>query len=377
MQGNTKLSPAERAMYFSQATRQNMQVLPAIAGAENGTISFSLPKVRLLSKVRLLVTAVLNAQHAALTTYAPGPFAPYGFIRRVAMEVNNGFSPFILSGRELYWYNLVRAMDNNLNPVYPVVATTLATCNRSRAIQEIEAAAAPGADNIVKFVVDLPVTLNDRDPVGLLLLQNEETVVTVTVDFDGMATLAPAVAGFTFALSNIVVTPIIETFSVPAVAEARPDLSMLKLVHSTRQNIAGAGPITLSLPVGNTYRKLILYLESAVPAGFTDGAFAGDFELVFNQADIPYRINPHLLAAINQEQFGALPISDAAATAGQVAGALPQGLYAFDFSYQGLSGYGGSRDFVDTERLTEFWFRFTAPAAGTVTAVYETLSRLR
>lgn len=357
-----KLTPAQRAEYFSRRTRKNMQMLPAIAGAASSTITFDLPKARLLSKIRLLVTATLNARHAANPTYAASTFGPYELLRRVSVSMNNGFIPFILSGRELFWYNLVRSSSAEIMPVFPTVATTLATVNRSRAVQEVQAAAAPGADNIVKFMVDLPISLNDRDPIGLFLLQAPETVVTVSIDFDTVNSIAPAAAGYTFALSNVVVTPMVETFSVPSDARAMPDLNILKLVQSTRKAIAGAGVEKVDLPTGNTFRRLLVYLETAAGVGWTDGALTGDFELIFNQADIPYRLNPNILSGINQEEFANINI--------------PQGLYIFDFSYQGLPGYGGSRDFIDTERLTEFWFRFNAPAAGQVTCVYEFLSRL-
>lgn len=349
---NSKIDPAARAAYFAQATRQNWQMLPAVAGADSATIQVSIPKVRLLSKIRLLVTATLTAQHAGNVTYVPAPFAPYNYLRNVRLEINNGFAPFNLSGRDLYFYNLVRGDAAGLTP---------AVAGRGKVIQGLTSSPAPGTANVVRFLVDLPVTLNDRDPVGLMLLQNEETTVTLTVDFNTMNALAPAAAGYTFATTAVTVIPMIETFSIPAVKEATPDLSILKLVHSKTETVTGAGVHTLTLPTGQTYRKLLIYIADAA-GGEADGDIAGNFELVLNQADIPFLIRPSVLAAINHEQFNTV---------------LPQGLWVFDFSYQGLSGYGGSRDWIDTERLTEFWFRFNAAAAGSITAVYETLSKLR
>lgn len=350
-QNAKRISPAQRAALFAQATRQNIQPLPAIAGAEDSTVSFNLHKVRLTSKLRLMVTATLTATHATETSYTPAAFAPWTLLRRVVVEINNGFGPYNLSGRELYFYNLTRGD-----------AGTLArqTSGRGRCVQGLTASSS-GTANTVRFVVDLPFTLNDRDPMGLLLTQNQETVVSCQVDIANAAAIAPASTGYTFALSNIVITPIVETFSIPITPDAFPDLSILKLVHSKREAIDGAGVVTVSLPVGNTYRKLIVFVEDA-SGGVADSDISGNMELVFNEADIPYRIPPAALAAINQEQFDTT---------------LPQGLYVFDFSYQGLANYGGARDYIDTERLTEFWLRFTAANAGNVTVVYETLSRLR
>ena len=68
---NNKLTPAQRAILFAQATRQNIQPLPAISASENSAISFNLHKVRLTSKLQLLVSATLTATHATETSYTP------------------------------------------------------------------------------------------------------------------------------------------------------------------------------------------------------------------------------------------------------------------------------------------------------------------
>ncbi len=353
-----QLSPAQRAALFAQMTRQHWQMLPAIAGAVDSRVSFTIPKTRLLSKVRLLVEATLNAVHASNTNYTPAAFAPYSLLKNVRLEINNGFIPFNISGIAAYLYNLLRDEGSIIEP-YQAAQASVAT-SRRRAVQGTTAAASSGANNTVRFVLDLPLTLNDRDPIGLILAQNEETVITVSVDIGNANDIAPAATGYTFTLSNIVITPMVETFSIPAVKDAFPDLSILKVVQQTKESVSGAGVKTVKLPVGMVYRKLLVFIEDA-SGGEADADLSGDFELVLNQSDIPYRIAPKLLAAINQEQYGL---------------ALPQGLWVFDFSYQGLANYGGSRDYIDTERLTEFWFRFQAAAAGNVTCIYEQLAKL-
>jgi len=83
--------------------------------------------------------------------------------------------------------------------------------------------------------------------------------------------------------------------------------------------------------------------------------------LVFNTADINTRINSKQLAALNAKQYGL---------------ELPAGMFIFDFGYQGLANLGGFRDYIDTQRLTEFWLRFNASAAGNVTYATEMLSQL-
>jgi hypothetical protein len=339
-------------------TRQHLQMRPAVAGAENATVSFNLDKVRLTSRILLLIEGTVTVTHASNTSYNAAQFAPFSFIRSVNVEINNGFKPFTVTGREIYWYNLTRAFASQIVPTI-TAAANLPTRTRNYLGNT---ASASGTANPMRMIVELPLTLNERDPIGLILTQNEETVVTVSVSFGaGADLLAFGQTGYTVTVSNLTVTPMVESFSIPPVKEAFPDISILKLVQSTKEAVPGAGPFTLKLPVGLTYRKLILYIED-YNGGVADTAFTGDFQLILNGADYPYQINPKVLAALNQIQYGQ---------------ALPQGLYVFDFTYQGLANYGGARDYIDTERLTEFWFRFPATGAGNVTAVYELLSRLR
>ena len=88
----------------------------------------------------------------------------------------------------------------------------------------------------------------------------------------------------------------------------------------------------------------------------------GNIEIVFNQADVNYNISPDMLRAINTKDLGF---------------ELPKGVYIFDFSSGGnITNYGGTRDYIDTEKLTEFWIRTTTTATGSVKVVSECLARL-
>lgn len=352
---NQKISPQQRNANFAQMTRQKMQVSPMKtgSGANMGdTVQFDIPKINLISRVRLLVTGNLKASHATATTFEPAPFAPFNLIRRVSVDLNNGFSPFILSGEEVYMYNMIRDQAFTMKRE---------EAGRAKVVMGTKAAAG-GANNAVSFLVDLPLTLNDRDPVGLIVAQNQETTITVTVDFANDPNIvAGAPTGYTFAMSNLKVEPMVESFTVPPIAEAFPDISVLKLAQASRETISGAGQHYVDLPCGYTYRKMIFYITDENGKGVADSDLVGNIELVLNQADIPYRLTASHLAKINHEMFGMT---------------LPQGMYAFDFSYQGISNLGGARDYFDTERLTEFWLRFNPSAKGQVRVVYEVLSRL-
>lgn len=347
------ISPIQRAQNFAVATRQNKQALGSLAVVNGGDFSIALPKTKLLKKVSLLVQATLTATHATLTAYTPAAAAPFSLLKRLSLDINNGFSPYKIEGVDAY---INAYLEQS-------AAAVIARAGSGRTPNIMPLVCSPGGTaNAIKFLIEMPVTINDRDPIGLVLLQNEETIVTLNGTVGTDADIAPASAGFTFVLSGITIIPQIESFSVPAATDAYPDISILKLVQTQSEAIAGAGSKTIKMLTGNTYRRLAIFLSDAAGVGLADSAIAGNFELNFNQADTPYKVNPTILAMENAKQFGA---------------PLPQGWYVFDFAYQGIVNLGGTRDYVDTERLAEFWFTFNAPAAGTVKITAETLTKLR
>lgn len=353
-----QVSAQERAALFAQATRQNIQTLPGQSVTqENSTVTFTLPKSRLLSKIYLNVKAVANLKSNA-ATISRDKFSPYQILRRVSLDLNNGFMPFIVSGRDLLQYNLLR-----LNPdVYDVQATSKRAMNYVGNTASVPAGA--GTNNDIQFTIELPITLNPRDPVGLVLLQNETTQVQLTVDVDTLAKAYSLNGGNADAVSfvSMKITPVVETFTIPSVPQAFPDLSVLKLVSSKADTFAGNGQNILKLNVGTIYRKFLVYLEDNNGVPFTDADITGNIEMIFNQSDIPYAIDPTVLSHMNTSQLGYK---------------LPDGLYAFDFTNQGLPNLGGSRDYIDTEKLSEFWLRFSSTKAGKITVISENLTRLR
>lgn len=347
------ISAQERAMYFAQATRQTFQTLPSKkANSEQDTLVFEIPKARLLSKIILEVEAVATLKSTA-ATIATDAMTPYGVLRRISLDLNNGFSPFIVSGKDMFLYSL-----NRLNP------NVLNAQDNARGINYVEnKASAAGTDARIKFQIVLPVTLNDRDAVGLVLLQNAETSVSLTVDVGQLkdAYKLNAATTDTVTFKSLTVTPLVETYTVPPSDIARPDLSVLKIVQSKADTFAGNGQNVIKLNTGTIYRKMVMYFEDDKGVPLEDADFSGNIELVFNTADVPISIKPSILASKNHLELG-FP--------------LPKGVYVFDWSNQGIPNLGGTRDYIDTERLTEFWVRFSTTKAGKLTVIPETLSRL-
>ena len=244
--------PADvRAANFKQLTRRNWQGLGSkvIAGT-GGSAIFELPRARLLAGLRILVEATLTATHASDTTVDAGDLAPYGLVKKLLLNLNNGFAPIELSGANLF------ALQTMLNGT-PVTAA--ATSGRGRAVLGLTASAG-GVANVVRLELDVPCEVNARDPVGLILLQNVDTLATLEIQTGAAADIA-ALSGGTVALGNVSVTVLTDTYSIPADPNAVPDISILKSYKGRTESIQ-AGENVIKLPVGQTYRKLWFILRN-------------------------------------------------------------------------------------------------------------------
>lgn len=338
----SRLTASQRAAYFAQMTRQNLQMLPKQTTAnEASTLQFNLPKARLLASI--VVNCQLTFTCTGSGSYAIETPTVHDFVRRWSLDLNNGFSPYTVGGRELYYMNLL---------------------NGSSGLSDITAQSSvktDGTDNVVNFAVQLSTALNPRDAIGLVLLQNDSTNVTLTADLNTIADVFKK-DGLIFKFKEFSATPCVETFSIPASADAFPDLSVLKIVNSRNDSFVGAGQHIIRLSTGTIYRRMLFRLTDENGEPLKESDIVSDIQLVFNQADINYSVSAEALRTINQMQLGYR---------------LPDGVYAFDFSYQGICNLGGSRDFIDTEALTEFWIKFSTNKSGRCELVTETLARLQ
>lgn len=351
MSENENVSTQQRAVNFQLSTRQNLQMMAEKSTTTPNTgIEFQLPKARLLSNIYLRVHAKVKVTHATKTEIALSELAPFRLFQQLKLDLNNGFAPYTISGLGLGLMNLLDKHSDMImsrQSPYNQCATKLK-------------AGTAGISNDMAFTMQMPVTLNGRDPVGLLLLQSDQTIADLRVSVGSVMDMfiGEDTAGFTIELESVSVTPMLETFSIPANTAAFPDLSILKLVQDRTDSITSSGQNIVKLSTGTIYRKLILYFTDENNKPIEDSDLSGNIELVFNQADTNYSVSPEMLRAVNAIKTG----SD-----------LPKGVYIFDFSD---CSYGSSRDFIDTEKLTEFWLRFNANKRGKVRVISECLSRL-
>lgn len=352
------ITAAQRAQNFAMSTRQNLQMLAAQTVTSGGSsVSFTLPKARLFSGVVLDFEFKVKIKHATKTDLpALSVFTPYRLVRRLSMNFNFGFQPFVLSGQELAMINMVSHYRGD----YYIKGTD---STEGFCYWDGKGASSTGKEQTIRFTLEMQTAMNDRDPISLIMLQNEQTVVDVVIDFaNGSEIFGKAGEGYEVEIVQGRVTPAVETFSIPAATEAFPDISVLKLVDSRNENFKGSGQHVLKLQTGTIYRRIIMMFTDKDGNPVEDEILSSPLELVFNQADTNYSILPRMLKVRNTMEYGFM---------------LPKGMYVFDFAYQGTVNLGGTRDYIDTEALTEFWLRFNTTDDICVSVVKECITRVK
>jgi hypothetical protein len=354
-------SQTEKNMIFAQLTRQNIQREPQFTIEESKTYRFSLPQTRYTSGIKLLITGTFDVTHSSATTWTPARFAPYNLVSNIKVDLNNGFAPYSVSGVGAYINSLAR--PNNT----PFLTNETTATNRglSKIAPATGSASSSGATNTIQLVYDLPLVINERDPIGLIMTQDSETHVTVEFSMGTILDMFSSATGYSIDNISLICQPVIESYTIPVNPIASNpntplvDLNTVKLVQEQTFTVSATGEYIVRLPIGTTYRRVFLDLSSSGTA-LTD-ANVSSIQVKLNQADVPYSFTGQQLSTINELQLG---------------NPLPLGLFMFDFTYLGFVNYGGSRDYIDTDGLNEFWIVLTLGATGTIKTVYESLVRL-
>ena len=345
---------------FSSLTRKHVHKLASKSVGESSNVQWEIPKNRYLSKIRLMVEGTFTVTHATETTWTSKAFAPQRFVNNINLNINNGFSPFKTTGIGAYLMNLV----NPRNTGYSTQATS-ATSRANNILTGV--ASSGGTSNTLKFTLELPLCINNRDYMGIINAGDPTTNIILEIDSGTILDLFATTTGFSISSIAITATPVVETLSIPdnPLTPKNPrthllDLSLIKLVHSQSKTISASGEEIINLPRGTTYRKLIVYAHAS-NTGLTDAEISR-FQIALNQADTIFDATGKQLGSINEIELG---------------DALPAGVWVFDFTYQGNPNYGGTRDYIDSESLNEFWMKLQFETSASLNYYYETIAKMK
>lgn len=317
-------------MSFERATRQNIRKVAQLPFENNQRVSKDLPRTGLLANLYVRVEGTLTVTPgtgtAALKADQYG--RPFGLIDRLSVKTNNATSIVDVSGHGLFLRNL---MDDN--QFVDIPAANMVEAETSNPVYQFGTAS---GENPVSFTLKVPIVVNDRDMIGLILLQNGETLVTTNIDWANVSNLFTLTGNAAVAFTGAAHLTM-EYFDVPAQKEFYPNLSMVHTLIEDTIAIDGTGTTDYQIPRGNIYQRLYhRVLLNGVPAS------ANDIErltLKYNQATSPYAIDGKDVLALQRFRYKR---------------DLPKGVYVWDFSYQGQAGFGSHRDLVNSAEITDF-----------------------
>lgn len=329
-------------MGFREATRQNITELPSKEYVSGGKVFFELPKVGLLSKLYLHFTATdtLTAGTGSITA---SERSPWNLIKRIRLVANSGAAIFDVSGYGCY-------LINNLLRYGHSPASTLFDRSIGTDVYNL-----PTTTGTLKFGLEIPIAINDRDAIGYLLLQNNATQLVLEVEFnvaggssveDNMHVLT---GNATAVLSASTVGVTMEYFNVPRKSEDYPPLNVVHQWLEQKDSIVSTGTYTKTLLRGNTYMRLLHYITLNAALNTTD---VEKLRIIYNQTEVPYTISKMPQLMLQRSRYGM---------------DLPKGTYVHDWYYgNGLVSLGDSRDFINSAAVTEFQTEITIASGATL-----------
>ncbi|MGN6757367.1 MAG: hypothetical protein ACTHMJ_13375 [Thermomicrobiales bacterium] len=316
---------------FNGATRRKVNQLATVTkvtGASNVS-SFNIPRVGYVGRIWLAIRGTASG-----TITAPNGLGFASIIRNINVQVNSGLQLYNSSGAGFH-YLLRPFLDFGQDP-FP----------QSNARSAVSAAA---------FNLDMmiPLMLNFRDPIGLILAQSEATLLTVNITWE-----SDSVVG-TGATVNATVVPYVEFFTVPSSDAAQPPRNTVHQILEDQISGVVAGPYPYVMPRGGLYLMLLL--------GYGMGVSGAD-----NFSQVQLRAAQSDYIQSTDTAYLDLICAATGISRQRLLGTAP-----LDFAgTSGLGTYDLMRDTIDTSRLTDMTAVVQATTGGTLYAVRRQLLQI-
>lgn len=316
---------------FNANTRRRLIQLPTLTKPSGGgTVSINpVPRNGFLARMYLIIRGSV-----AGTLSNENALGMASIVKRVQLSVNSSQDIYRLSGAQ-YHYLLRDFLDSEYidiggdsNARDAVTATTF------------------NLDMVI------PVAMNLRDPIGILLNQNEQMTVSLDIEFEADTTVA------TGATVTATVIPLMEIFTVPTQEEDWPPLTLLHTVLGETASVSASGEYRYTWPRGNVYLQLIHGL--GVGATGSDGWTQAVLQV--NHGDNIETLVPNTTSRLFYHTHGR---------------ARELGMIPFDFlGSSGLGNFGLLREPFNSRLVTDLQTVITASGAGTLYTVRRELVQL-
>lgn len=297
-----------------------------------GIVTYELPKTGLLARLYLHTSITVGG-----TVNTPNPLGIASAIKKVRVYTNGGQDIYSVSGVG-YGYML------NFNQ-------ELMGVNGRQIANQYNTAVSATSFNLDMVI---PIAINMNSPIGMILLQNEQLQVLLSIEYETPANIGGSTATVTAGTTAVAM----EFFAPPADPKDWPDLSLIHQTVEDQISIAATGDYIVNFQRGNVYLEALF--------GFGVAASAADnwsrLILRINQSDILYDLEPNLVTQIVSFRQN---IS-------RGLGYIPIDLIGSD----GLGTYASARDYINTALLTDFQAVLTATSTGTLYLVRRMLQPL-
>lgn len=318
---------------FDMSTRRKVIPMAAITRPTGGGISqpVQLPKTGLLAGIHLRITGTISGAVGAVNALGMA-----SIIKRVRVTANSGIQLVDVSGPG-YHYLLRPGLESEYVDVV----------GQSNATSAVTA-------TTVNLDMWLPFAVNMRDPVGLIMLQNEQTIINLGIEWEADTTVTA-----TGTFSNFQVVPYLVLFTVPTDPANWPKLNRVHQILEDSQTVAGSGDQTYIWQRGNVYLQVAHGCGMAASAADTFSRF----KVRVNQSDYLVDVGTDFL------DMEARVLRGRARTAGTI-------LYDL-LGTSGLGNFGLARDMFNSALVTDLASIITATGATTLYTVRRQLVTLR
>lgn len=234
---------------------------------------FVLPKVGLAS--RLFVDIDGGSATAYNFTAGGGTGAaaadgrgPQGIVAGVTVKVNGGSGWYDVSGFGTYLVNSIESPTNVMQAGSIGTAYTTAPTDVASTIFDYD----PTADSRPRFGLEVPFCLSATNPLGMILLQNDQTTVTLELRWSTLDAFA-LLAGGASATLSLTATAVLEYFDIPPQAAFMAYfLPLLRWAHwwrEERQDITATGRDANIFTLDN-HDAYLRVIHTLIPDGAVD-----------------------------------------------------------------------------------------------------------
>lgn len=319
---------------FNEETRQNIVSLASMSKATGGgnITTQQLPKTGLAARLWIPIVVTTSATSQGTVNTAGICSA----IRRVRVYVNSGLDLFNISGIGYHWG--LRDYLNNYYVPFPYSVNSLSTTI-------LNARAAVTTSKVYDCSMVLPIALNALSPIGLFVLQNEQTTVNLSIEWETDVNVEGATGSHT-----AVAYPYLEFFNVPAKEQDFPPINVVHQILEDQVTVPGTGDYVYNWPRGNTYLQMFHVIAPMASQPTVDPI--SRVRLRSNQSYFPYDFTS--VAWNSTTVVWTEPQNGLFGDTHEPARLRPVGTYIFDFlGSMGNFAMSGSRDWINSAALTD------------------------